>query len=70
MKAVEFKTRMKNRLIRVPESISSKLSEDKEVRVILLLEELENQDENDFKSLAQQEFLTGYSDSDSAYDNY
>jgi hypothetical protein len=70
MKAVEFKTRMKNKLIRVPENIASELSEDEEVRVIMLLEEITNQEKNSFMTLAKEQFLAGYSDSDSVYDNY
>ncbi len=70
MKAVEFKARMKNKLIRVPDNLSSELSEDKDIRVIVLLEEIENQEENDFMTLSKEQFLAGYSDSDSIYDNY
>ncbi len=70
MKAVEFKARMKNKLIRVPDNLSSELSEDKDVRVIVLLEEIKDQEENDFMILSKEQFLAGYSDSDSIYDNY
>jgi len=69
MKAVEFKARMKNKLIRVPDNLSSELSEDKDVRVIVLLEEIKDQEENDFMILSKEQFLAGYSDSDSIYDN-
>ena len=57
-------------LIRVPDNLSSEISENKDVRVIVLLEEIENQDENDFMTLSKERFLAGYSDSDSIYDNY
>ncbi len=70
MKAVEFKARMKNKSIRIPDNLSSELSDNKVVRVILLLEEVENHEENDFRTLSQKQFLAGYSDSDSIYDNY
>jgi len=70
MKAIEFKARMKNRLIRVPDNISSDLTEDKDIRVIVLLEEIENQEENDFRKISREQFLAGYSDSDSIYDSY
>jgi len=68
MKAVEFKTRMKHNVIRVPENL--KLSENKDVRVILLFEEQENQDATDFRNIVNEQFLAGYSESDSIYDNY
>ncbi len=70
MKAVEFKAKMKNRLIKVPKNISDNLSEDKEVRVILLLEEIEKHEDNSFRKLSKDQFLAGYSDSDSIYDSY
>lgn len=70
MKAVEFKTRMKNKSIRVPEKLSSVLYEDRNIRVIVLFEDKENQEENDFRTLSKEQFLAGYSDSDSIYDNY
>ncbi|MCK4664319.1 MAG: hypothetical protein KAT68_15730 [Bacteroidales bacterium] len=61
---------MKNKLIRVPENLSFELSEDKEVKVIVLLEEIENQEENGFMTFSKEQFVAGYSDSDSIYDNY
>ncbi|MCD4747461.1 MAG: hypothetical protein K8R58_14285 [Bacteroidales bacterium] len=70
MKAVEFKTRMKNKSIRVPEKLRSVLFEDRDIRVIVLFDEKENQEENDFRTLAKEQFLAGYSDSDSIYNNY
>lgn len=70
MKAVEFKTRMKDKSIQVPENLSSQLSEDKDIRVIILLEEVENEDEKDFQKLTQKQFLAGYTESDSIYDDY
>jgi len=70
MKAIEFKSRMKNKSIKVPEKLVSVFNKDKDIRVIVLFEENDNQEESDFKSLVQEQFLAGYSDSDSIYDNY
>jgi hypothetical protein len=39
------------------------------VRVILLIEEKKNQDAGDFGNLINEQFLAGYSDSGSVYDN-
>ncbi len=61
---------MKNRLIRVPKDISAELSEDKEVRVIVLLDEFEESEDSNFKKLTKDQFLAGYSDSDAIYDSY
>jgi hypothetical protein len=68
MKAVEFKTRLKDNVIRVPKSL--KLSVNIDDRVIILFEEKENQDAVDFRNLVNEQFLAGYSESDSIYDNY
>jgi len=70
MKAVEFKTRMKNKSIKVPEKFIPVLCKDRDIRVIVLFEDKEDQDENDFTVFAREQFLAGYSDSDSIYDNY
>lgn len=52
---------MKNRLIKVPENIISDLFEDKKIRVIVLLEEIENQEDNSLEELSKKQFLAGYS---------
>lgn len=70
MKAVEFNSRLKNKSIEIPDKLSSELPGDKNVRVIILYEEQADNQENDFKFLAKDQFLAGYSDSDSIYDNY
>ncbi len=70
MKAVEFTSKMKNRHIEVPKYISDNIAEDKEVRVIVLLEEIEKDEDQEFKKLSKEIFLAGYSDTDAIYDNY
>ncbi len=70
MKAVEFKAKIKNRLIKVPKNISTDISGDKEVRVIVLIDEFERSEDNSFKKLSKDQFLAGYSDSDAIYDSY
>jgi len=69
MKAVEFKAKIKNRLIKVPKNISTDISGDKEVRVIVLIDEFERSEDNSFKKLSKDQFLAGYSDSDAIYDS-
>ncbi len=69
MKTIEFKTKIINNIIKIPDRFKKNISsKEKKVRVILLLEESE--DEQDFQILTQQQFLKGYSDSDAIYDNY
>ena len=73
MKALEFKSKIKNNRILIPARIQSKLrsGEDKSVRVIVFLDDPDDvNDEIDFRKVASSEFLKGYSESDSIYDNY
>ena len=66
MKAVEFKTRLKHQSIQVPDDLSSIISKDKDVRVIILFDK----ETDGYKNLVNEQFLKGYSDSDSIYDDY
>lgn len=72
MKAIEFKSKIKNNRIQIPSRIQSelKINEDKSVRVIVLLEESEVYDDLVFQNTTTSQFLEGYSESDSIYDNY
>jgi hypothetical protein len=73
MIAVEFRSRIKNNRIQIPARIQNKLNSDpeKDVRVIVFFEDTDEiYDDLDFKQSAASEFLQGYSESDSIYDNY
>lgn len=67
MKAVDFITKIKDNQILIPEETQLKLVQDlgKEVRVIVLVEDIENQV---FQKSAKDQFLEGYADSDAIYD--
>jgi hypothetical protein len=68
MKALEFSTTIADNNIEIPENIRLQLDkEGKQVRVILLIEESAD---NDWKKVTAQQFLNGYDESDSIYDNY
>jgi hypoxanthine-guanine phosphoribosyltransferase len=75
MEALEFVTKIKNNQIIVPDSIKTALenNEEKEIRVIVLIEDSENRnfDQHDplIQQTVQEQFLKGYADSDSIYDN-
>ena len=73
MEALEFVTKIKDRQIVVPEKIQSALdsNKDKEIRVIVLIEGDEQGNDNDpfIKKSLQDQFLKGYADTDSIYDN-
>ncbi len=72
MRALEFKSKIKNNQILIPLKIQSELKnkQDKDVRVIVLLDDMEMYDDAVFQESAQSQFLKGYADSDSVYDNY
>ena len=71
MKAVEFKSKIKNNRIQIPIGMQSQLrtTGDTEIRVIVFIDDSEIDNDLIFKQSAKSEFLKGYSDSDSIYDN-
>jgi hypoxanthine-guanine phosphoribosyltransferase len=75
MEALEFVTKIKDKQFIVPHEIQSALenNKDKEIRVIVLIEEDEGdnypQAESFIQNTVQEQFLNGYADSDSIYDN-
>lgn len=72
MKALEFISDIKHNQILIPENIQGQLPdvEHKKARVIVLIEEPDIDDEVLFKQATQQNFLAGYADADSIYDNH
>lgn len=72
MKALEFKSKIKNNQILIPVKVRSKLSikEDKDVRVIVLIDDSDIYDDLIFQQATQRQFLEGYADTDSIYDKY
>ena len=72
MKALEFKAKIKNNRILLPARLQSavKLNNDKDVRVIVLMDEEESSDEALYQIQSSEHFLNGYAVSDSIYDNY
>ena len=74
MEALEFVTKIKDKQIIVPHEIQSALenNKDKEIRVIVLIEDEGGnypQSESFIRNTVQEQFLKGYADSDSIYDN-
>ena len=72
MKALEFKSKIKNNRILIPAKIQSELKTQKErnVRVIVLVDDSDVYDDLSFQQTTRDQFLKGYADSDSIYDNY
>ncbi len=72
MKALEFKSKIKNNRILIPAKVQSELKSQKEknVRVIVLVDDSDVYDDLVFQQTTRDQFLKGYADSDSIYDNY
>lgn len=72
MRAIEFKSKLSKNRILIPKKILSELqdSAERNVQVILLFDDLENDLDLDFKKITTEQFVNGYADSDSIYDNY
>ncbi|GGE25421.1 hypothetical protein [Psychroflexus planctonicus] len=71
MKAVEFKTKIKDNQIKIPKKMLSKFdfNHNENIRVIVLLDDQDTIDEQIFKEATKKQFLKGYADSDSIYGN-
>ena len=71
MRAIEFKSKIKNNQISIPIKLQSELKskQDKDVRVIVLIDDRDTADDLIYQQAAQSQFLKGYADSDSIYDN-
>ncbi len=70
MKAIEFKTKIRNNQIEIPVKVQSELRTNKDIRVIVFIDDSEIYDKFVFKELATSQFIQGYANSDSIYDNY
>lgn len=71
MRALEFKSKIKNNKISIPAKIQSelKINDDKNVRVIVLVDDADVEEDLIFQKTTQHQFLKGYADADSIYDN-
>ena len=71
MEAIEFKSKIDKESIKIPEHVKSQLikSDNKNVRVIVLLDNSDITEEKVYQNFVSEEFLKGYADSDSIYDN-
>lgn len=72
MKAVEFKTKLKNNRIEIPKKLHKQIisSKNSDVRVIVLMDDINQKIKDDFSTLTHDQFLKGYAKSDSVYDDY
>jgi hypothetical protein len=67
MRAIEFKTKIRENKILIPRRMQSELivESNKPVRVIVFVEDFE---EKAYRQMTKSQFLKGYADSDSIYD--
>jgi hypothetical protein len=70
MKALEFKSKIKNNQILIPLKIQSELKTNKDIRVIVLFDDFEESNDSVFQEVTTKQFLQGYAESDAIYDNY
>lgn len=72
MRAIEFKSKLSKNHILIPRKIQAQLrnTDEKNVQVILLFDDSDANADLELKQLASVQFLNGYADSDSIYDNY
>ena len=71
MRAIEFKSKIRDNAILIPHRIKSRLltEDNKNVRVMVFLDDTDVYDNKAFRQVAKAQFLKGYADSDAIYDN-
>jgi len=72
MRAIEFKSKLSKNRILIPKMMQERLKtlDEKSIRVMILPDETETDGDLVLKELTTEQFLNGYADSDSIYDNY
>jgi len=70
MRALEFKSKIRENKILIPRRMQSKLilAREQKVRVVVLLEDSDIYEEKAYRQMTKNQFLKGYADSDSIYD--
>ena len=70
MRAIEFKSKIKDNRILIPRRIRQELiaEHDKNVRIVVFVKDSDVYDEKAYRQMTKAQFLKGYSDSDAVYD--
>ena len=69
MQAYEITTKiLSDGKIILPDNLLKKLKTNKPVRIIILITEETSQESEDWLKMSQEQFLAGYNDADSIYD--
>ena len=70
MRAVEFKSKINNNQILIPRRVRQELiaGQDKNVRVVVFVQDSDVYDEKAYRRMTKAQFLKGYTESDAVYD--
>jgi len=70
MRAVEFKSRIRENKILIPRKMRYEMLAgiDKRIRVVVFLEDADVYEEKAYRQMTKTQFLKGYAESDSIYD--
>ena len=70
MRAIEFRSKIRENRILIPRRMQPELTaeRDKNVRVVVFVEDSEIYDEKAYRQVTKNQFLNGYAESDAVYD--
>ena len=70
MRAIEFKSKIRENRISIPRKIQPELiaGHNRSVRVVIFMEDSDVYEEKAYRQMTKSQFLKGYADSDSIYD--
>ena len=70
MRAVEFKSKIKNNTIIIPRKVQQELiaEQDKSVRIVVFVKDSDVYDQKAYRQMTKVQFLKGYAGTDSVYD--
>jgi len=70
MRAIEFKSKIRENKILIPRRIQPELNTvyDKSIRIVVFVEDSDVYDEKAYRNMTKSQFFKGYADSDSVYD--
>ena len=70
MRAIEFKSKIRENKILIPRKLRPELitERDKRIRIIVFVEDSDVYNEKAYRKMTKSQFLNGYADSDSVYD--
>jgi hypothetical protein len=70
MRAVEFKSKIRDNRILIPRKVRQELNaeQDRNVRIVVFIKDSDVYDEKAYRQMAKEQFFRGYADTDSVYD--